>query len=175
MKGEIQLKANSDVNTEHIAIEFKYKILGSEQWHLREISVDEYFDFSMLDEGEILEVDCIPMYDDLIDYFEDKDRKIRQIFICLTDKIKNKKLQFTKTLWNNQNNTVVERIDSIDGVISYHEFIITTLLPTEVTGNDEKDYEILRFSPKEDSIECWYHGFIHDNADGSQSEIRPAL
>lgn len=155
----------------HIIIEFKYKILGSEKWYFKNISVDEYFDFSMLDEGEILDVGSIPMHTHLIDYFDDEERKIRQIFISLTDNIKNEKLQFTQILWNNQNNTIVERIDRVDGVISYHEFIIETLLPTEITGNTEKNYEVLRFSPKEDGIDCWYHGFIHDNADGSQSEI----
>lgn len=165
------MAVNVGVNTKHITIEFKYKIFGSEEWHIKDISVDEYFDFSMLDEDEILDIDCVPMYTHLIDYFDDKARKIRQIFISLTDKTKNETLQFTQTFWNNQNNSIVERLDSVDGIISYHEFIVETLLPTKITRNAEKDYEVLRFSPKEDGIKCWYHGFIHDNADGSQSEI----
>ncbi|WP_320916360.1 hypothetical protein [Enterocloster bolteae] len=113
----------------------------------------------------------VPIYTHLMDYFNDDNRKISQVFISLTDKTENKRLQINQTFWNNQNNSIVERLDSVDGVISYHEFIIETLLPTKITGNAENNYEILRFSQKKDDIKCWYHGFIHDNADGSQSEF----
>ena len=90
----------------------------------------------------------VPIYTHLMDYFNDDNRKISQVFISLTDKTENKRLQINQTFWNNQNNSIVERLDSVDGVISYHELIIETLLPTKITGNAENNYEILRFSQK---------------------------
>lgn len=59
----------------------------------------------MLDEGETLDVDCVPVYTHLMDYFNDDDRKISQVFISLTDKTENKRLQINQTFWNNQNNS----------------------------------------------------------------------
>lgn len=64
----------------------------------------------------------VPIYTHLMDYFNDDNRKISQVFISLTDKTENKRLQINQTFWNNQNNSIVERLDSVDGVISYHEF-----------------------------------------------------
>lgn len=165
------MAVNEDVNTDHIVIEFKYKILGSDDWFINDIAVEEYFDFSMLDEGEELESDSVPMFNNLIDYFNDEHQQISQIFISITDKKNNEKIQFSQLFWNGQNCWILERIDTTNGIRNYHEYIIETLLPAEITKNPEKSYEIIRFSPEKEGIKCWYHGIINDNADGSQSEI----
>lgn len=171
LKGEMQMAAREAVETGHINIEFKYKVSGFKEWCVHGISVEEYFDFSMLEEGERLRADSIPLYNQLIEYLFDERRPISQIFISIEDKIKNEKLQFSQTFWNSGQNSILERVDTAAGVRSYQEFIIETLIPTEITGNTEKDYEIIRFSPKEDGVKCWYHGVIHENADGSQRQL----
>jgi hypothetical protein len=163
---------NDKIKTDHIDIEFKYRMSGVEEWLIKSIAVEEYFDFSELEEDELLEVDSLTIYDDLIEYIEDERRQVSQIIIIITDKIKNKKRQFNQTFWNDQNNYILERIDHAGAVVDYHEFIIETLLPQKTTGNIENDYEIIRFSPGEEGPKCWLHSIIHDNADGSQSEIR---
>ena len=165
------MAVNEGVKTGHIIIEFKYKILDSKEWRVNDITVDEYFDFSVLEEGEMLDIDSVPMCSHLIEYFDDEHRQISEIFVSVTDKRKGEKRQFAQTFWNDQNSSILERIDTVGEVRSYHEFIIETLLPTEITRNPEKDYEIIRFSPEEGGVKCWYHGIIHDNADGSQCEL----
>ena len=159
------------VKTEHIIIEFKYKTFASDDWNINDIPVKEYFDLSMLDEGEDLKSDSVPMYSNLIDYFDDEHRQIFQISLDIIDTKNNTKLHIFKSFWNDQNNWICERIDIIDGTINYHEIIIESELPTETTRNSEKDYEIMRFLLEEEGVKCLYHGIIHDNEDGSQSEI----
>ena len=160
-----------DVNINYIIIELKYKEIDSDEWRIKDITVKEYFDFSMLDEGEELEIDSVPRYNNLIDYFNDKQRQITQIYIDIIDTKRNMKLHFLQLFWNNQNNWICERIDTVNGVIDYQGFIIESLLPIEITNNRKKDYEILRFSLEKEGIKREYHGIIHDNEDGSQSEI----
>jgi len=157
---------------DNIFIDFKYKFNYSDEWLKKNITLNEYFDLSLLDEGEQLEVFSLPLYDYPIDYIDCERQKILQISVDITDKVKNCKLHLFQTFWNNQENWLIERIDKIDDCEKYHELIISTVLPREISNNSEPDYEIMRFLKKDNDIKCSYHGIIRDNTDGSQSEIR---
>ena len=159
----------------NIVIDFKYKLNKSDTWLKKDITVEEYFDLDYLDEGEPIVVDSVPLYNDFIDYIKNTDcekQQISKISIDIIDTVTNCKLHFYQTFWNKQENWIVERIDTIDGnEINYHEFIISTVLPREISNNTELDYEIIRFQKKESDINFLFHSIIRDNADGSQSEI----
>jgi hypothetical protein len=156
---------------DNIIIDYKYKLFHAEEWLRKSIAVSVYFDLSSLDEEEQLDIYSVPMYNNLIEYIDCNKKDIHQIYVDIVDVLSNRKLHFFQTFWNNNENWLIERIDSVNERIEYHELIISTVLPREISNNSELDYEIMRFQKKEDDIKCLYHGVVRDNADGSQSEI----
>ena len=156
---------------DNIIIDFKYKLFNSEEWIKKIISIDEYFDLSLLDNEEKLDIYSLPMHDNLIEYIDCERQKIYQISVDIIDIAANCKLYFFQTFWNNHKNWLVERIDTNDGSENYHELIISTVLPHETSNNTELDYEIIRFLKKDNDVKCLYHGIVRDNSDGSQSEV----
>ncbi|MCL2047800.1 MAG: hypothetical protein FWG87_03640 [Defluviitaleaceae bacterium] len=156
---------------DNISIDFKYKLYNSDKWLKKSITLEEYFDLSLLDKGEQLDVESLPRHDNLINYIDSERQNVYQISVDIIDIAANRKLHFFYTFWNNQKNWLVEVIETNDGCENHHEIIITTVLPREASNNSEPDYEIMRFLKKEDDIKCLYHGIVRDNIDGSQGEV----
>lgn len=157
---------------DNINVIFKYLCRDSTQWVNYCIAPYEYFDMKQLDYGESLEIDSIPLYNDLIDYLPETIRKqIFKINIELSSNCVKKTIAFFQVFWNNQNNFSLDRKDFEKNKLVYHEKIISTIIPPEITISKNNVYEILRFVYAKDNVDLVYHGIINDNSDGSQSEI----
>jgi len=156
---------------DNIVIDYKYKLFNSDEWLKKNIRVSVYFDLSLLDKEEQLDIYSLPMYDDLVEYLDCDRTKIHQISVNIIDVLSNCKLHYFQTFWNSNKNWLIERIETVDDRVDYYELIISTVLPHEISNNSESDYEIMRFRKEDDDIKCLYHGVVRDNADGSQSEV----
>lgn len=141
-----------------ISLVFKYWRKNSASWDILNISHEEYFD---LDEDENCEIDSIPLYPHFHQYLDIPVQDIHFIYVSITDN--NNRRIFKQTFWNNGENFCTERTD--EGDTPYREVIITSLIDIET-----KKYEIIRLILNAEFIFPSYHGFITNNADGSQSE-----
>lgn len=106
------------------------------------------------------------MYNDTLDYINEYPDKVENIKTTIINNRKKTKRTFLETLWNNQNNRIVERIDSGEN-LNYYEIIIETKIQEE-----PPIFEIIRAFRENDSLVPVLHSFITDNEDGSETEIK---
>jgi hypothetical protein len=149
----------------------KYKLNNEEKWRIIDIPPEEYFD---LEEDEIVEVDCVPMYLDPIDYIDENPERITNTKAIIVDEDCGKKIIMTTTYWNNHKNSIAEvmKFDKatkekmdFDNDCYYYELILDKQLQ-----DDPLVYEIIRITKKGDSLIPVYHsitkmvdGFEVDN------------
>lgn len=158
--------------TTGITINFHYLCTDSKSWEKFPLTIDEYFNLEELEPNDIVDVDSIPIHNDLLDYLPITTKaKIRKIKVELLDNMNQKKITFNQTFWNNQINWNLERKDFDRDSVIYHETIISIVIPSEIASNTQNTYEILRFTHDGNGTDCIYHGYISDNIDGSQDEI----
>lgn len=146
-----------------IAIEIQYKLEDEKEWKAIELSPEEYFD---LDEGEEASIDSVPIHNNTLDYISDSLEKVKSIKTTILDTKINTKRIFLETFWNHQQNQIIERIDSGNG-LDYYEIIINTKIQ-EVPPR----YEVIRAVRKEGVLVPGYHAFFTENPDGSETETR---
>lgn len=149
------------MKNDSVSVNIKYKLIHEQFWVNIDLEPQEYFE---LEEHEEIEVDSIPLFNHALDYIKtDKDRvEITQILIH--DSVKQAQIIITETFWGNQNNRIIERIDT--GTNEEGELIIVESKIKDIP----LVYEIIRFNRKEGILVPEYHGFITQNADGSESE-----
>jgi len=146
-----------------VLINISYKLDGQNIWKSFNLSPYQYFE---LDDGEEIEFDSIPKYNHAIDYIEDNVEKVVATKIIISNESKKSNRTITTTYWNEQKNSITERIDINEG-IQENEIII------EIRINDTPSiYEIIRVIRRDDALLPIYHGFITDCNDGSQKEER---
>ncbi|MBD2486471.1 hypothetical protein [Aulosira sp. FACHB-615] len=141
-----------------------YKLINDLQWHIVEMSPEEYFDTSLLEEGEQLIWNSIPEYNHAIEYLNIDPSLVSDTRIRVQDSESLKTLTITTTFWNNGNNFIIERIDNALDKAKYVMIIQTKL------QEDPTIWEIMRFKKKSDVLELEFHTFIRENEDGSQTE-----
>ncbi|MBD2302123.1 hypothetical protein [Nostoc sp. FACHB-190] len=141
-----------------------YKLINDLQWHIVEMSPEEYFDTSLLEEGEQLIWNSIPEYNHAIEYLNIDPSLVSDTRIRVQDSESLKTLTITTTFWNNGNNFIIERIDNALDKAKYVMIIQTKL------QEDPTTWEIMRFKKKSDVLELEFHTFIRENEDGSQTE-----
>lgn len=153
------------IKKESVSVNIKYKLVNEQSWVNLAISPQEYFD---LEEHEKIEVDSIPIYNHALDYINKNKKEIEITQIAIYDHIKHARIIITETFWDNQNNRIIERIDT--GKADEGELII---VESKIRDNPLV-YEIIRFNRKDEILIPEYHGFITQNSDGSQTEsFRP--
>ncbi|MBD2457444.1 hypothetical protein H6G80_25620 [Nostoc sp. FACHB-87] len=141
-----------------------YKLINDLQWHIVEMSPEEYFDTSLLEEGEQLIWNSIPEYNHAIEYLNIDPSLVSDTRIRVQDSESLKTLTIITTFWNNGNNFIIERIDNALDKAKYVMIIQTKL------QEDPTIWEIMRFKKKSDVLELEFHTFIRENEDGSQTE-----
>ena len=146
-----------------VSIKIKYALIGEEEWHTVDIFPQDYFD---LDEGEVIEVDSIPMYNHAIDYIKKDSNKVINTIIIIEDKGNKEKMVINESFWNNQQNRIIEKI--YFGIDFREELVI---VETKVKDKPIV-YEITKAIRKDGILMPVYHGFITENDDGSQTEIK---
>ncbi len=156
----------------YINIDFCYLSKGCSEWVKLSIRPDEYFDIAQLEKNELLDIDSIPIYDNLLDYLPESIRnEIINISLIISNSSSQSKLWFSQYLWNNQENYNLDRKEYKKDNLVYHEIIISTIVPSSIAIYHDNVYEILRFVYSINSVDSSYHAFIIDKPDGSQEEI----
>jgi hypothetical protein len=140
----------------------RYKI-DSADWSVIKIPSEQYFD---LDDDEEAEIDSVPLHSHAIDYIEHEKEKVVSTITEIIDPRRHKKRKIITTYWNNQQNSVTERVDSGLGYCDREQIVVTKIQDVPSM------YEIIRFVRKDEAMVPIYHGFITDNEDGSQTENR---
>ncbi len=144
-----------------VLINIQYKLEGQDIWMGFNLPPHQYFD---LDDGEDIEFDSIPMYEHAIDYIKDNVEKVVATKITISNEGKRSKRIITTTYWNEQKNSITERVDLSEGNME-NEIIIETRI-----SDTPSIYEIMRVIRRDDTLVPIYHGFITDCEDGSQQE-----
>ena len=145
---------------DNVSIKIEYKLSNSDKWYLVEFLPDEYFD---LEPNEEVEWDCVPLYNDTLDYLDIDKTLVKFIKTTIIDIENNISQVFTETFWNQGNNRIIET--NITGSKLYQETIIDIKLK-----NDPPTWELLRYTKENNLPKLSYHGFFKDNDDGSQEE-----
>jgi hypothetical protein len=144
----------------NLTITIKYKFYNSSKWHTVDFSPNEYFD---LDADEKAEWDCVPLYNDSLDYLDIEKTLVQYIETTIIDIEATTTQIFTETLWNQGNNRITET--DVSGLNSWNETIIQIKLE-----DNPPTWEILRYRKENNFSKLSYHGLIIDNEDGSQAE-----
>lgn len=146
-----------------ISVKIYYMLKDTNTFIPLQIPPEQYFD---LEEGEEIEVDCIPLYNDILEYIPDEIRRKDVQFVRteIVDDVNNKKRIFLDTYWNNQSSFLIERIDISNGK-EEREIIIETTI-----GNNPRKVEIIRLTRKNGFLFPVLNTIVTDNPDHSQSE-----
>jgi hypothetical protein len=144
-----------------VSINIKYKLIHEQSWVNIDLTPQEYFD---LEEYEDIETDSIPLFNHALDYIKTDKEKVEITQIIIHDSAKQAQITITETFWGNQDNRIIERIDV--GTVEEGELIIVESKIKDIP----LIYEVIRFNRKEGILVPEYHGFITQNADGSESE-----
>lgn len=140
----------------------QYKLDGENLWKTFNITPEEYFD---LEEDELIEVDSVPIHNHAINYIEDCLNKITNTKIVISDENTRRKRIITTTYWNNQENSIIERLDFDNDFCDYNELIIEGKIK-----DSPPVFEVMRVVRENDVLIPIYHGFITEMDDGSQVE-----
>lgn len=150
-----------------IAVSVSYRLSGSSSWRTVDVPHSDYFDLSCLDELESLEVDSVPLHDDVLDYVAEIDEeavtRVEAARITIQAIDTGVVLKFSTTFWNGQRNRITERVHS-QQVDDYELVIVTTVSETPPTT------EILRIIRRNGILVPVLHSHIIDNPDGSETE-----
>lgn len=97
-----------------ISLSRKKKTAEGYSWKEYSLKPEEYFDLDVLDEGEELNIESIPLYSQTIDYlyeleegFEKKDILHTRLVLTWCSRTK----VISEKFWNDGNNCLIERLD----------------------------------------------------------------
>jgi hypothetical protein len=149
-----------------ILIELAHKRRDRPDWQSTSMRPEEYFD---LEPGEAPSVGSVTRRNHAIDYLGVDASLVEATRIRITDSTSNASRTITETFWNEGRSRVIERRDTPG---EYWELIFETPVSAQPSV-----WEILRLGRREGLLVPYYHGFVTDNPDGSQTELRvtPAL
>lgn len=148
--------------TSPIEITIEYLLTDNHNWTLVKLTPDDYFD---IESDETITLDSLPKYNHAREYLNYEPHQIVTTKLTLRDDSLKTKRCIIERFWNQGKNRLIERSDL--GLQSYWEMI----LEMEIS-QDPPLWEILRLGRENDIITPWYHGFIQDNEDGSQTETQ---
>jgi hypothetical protein len=146
----------------NIQIAIEYKLNNSLHWQSVELTPSEYFD---LEPDEKIELDCIPKYNHAIEYLNCQPEQILATKLILIDQTVQSKRLIVERFWNGGENRLIERTDI--GANTYWELILEHQI-----SKDPLLWEIVRLGRENGIVTPWYHGFLQDNDDGSQTETK---
>jgi hypothetical protein len=146
----------------NIQIAIEYKLNNSIHWQSVELTPSEYFD---LEPDEKIELDCIPKYNHAIEYLNLQSERIVATKLILIDPTAESKRFIVERFWNGGENRLIERTDI--GANTYWELILEHQI-----SKDPLLWEIVRLGRENGIVTPWYHGFLQDNDDGSQTETK---
>ena len=112
-----------------ISLSRKKMISGGHSWKEYSLKPEEYFDIRILDEGEELNIDSVPLYLEPIEYLYDLEKEpfekkdILEIKIIFTHRCKTR--IHSEKFWNDGNNCLIEHLHLYPDYY-YHAIIIGT-------------------------------------------------
>ncbi len=150
-----------------LQIKFEYKLLGQSVWKTLPMPDSVYFDPSYMSKDEPPEIEDVPLYDHAVEYLDVDPSLVENTRIILIDSLKDENRTINETFWNGGRNRIIERTDLRSGEVNYWELITDC----HVVGRPST-VEIISMGKKEGVLVLYYHVFITDNADGSQTEFK---
>jgi hypothetical protein len=148
-------------------ITIQYKLVGQEKWKTVRLSPEDYFDVDYLEPGEKCEIDSVAKYYDEISYLRVNRRSVQYTKLTIIDPAAKDSKTITRTYWGRGKNFISEHVYHDGRKRTDWEIIVAIELPTTPPVS-----EIIRIVRKNGNISPYYHGFIIDNPDGSQKEIK---
>ena len=136
----------------------KFKTVNNAAWQSVRLEPWQYYES---DNSEI-DADAVPLHDHARDYL-DLDHSSLQV-TRLEIRADGELSTTTETFWSCGDSRVIERIDS--GAYPYWELIVDVQSDASLPSST-----LVRLIREDDAFRVVYHGTIHDNQDGSQSEV----
>jgi len=142
-----------------LSVKMQYR--SNRIWQNWELKLSSYFDLS---DGEIPEIDAVPMHAHAIDYI-DISSSIDATRILITDRTDQSSREITEFFWNKRQNRLIERTDRRGNSLIFWEGIIEI----QVESNPPK-YELVRFGRDDSLLSVLSHCLIQERVDGSEAE-----
>jgi hypothetical protein len=143
-------------------VTIEFKLQGSEEWLSIPLSTDQYFD---LEPGERPSMNSVPDYVHAVQYLKVPRESVHMTRLTLEDSSDQARRFITETFWNQGENRVIERLDT--GTKPFWEMIVEVKVI-----ESPPTWEILRLRRQDGIPLPSYHGFITNNEDGSQTEVK---
>ncbi|MCL1792196.1 MAG: hypothetical protein FWG40_12810 [Peptococcaceae bacterium] len=152
-----------------VIVEILYRYRNDNIWREAGINSEDYFDKNYLDKGEVVEVDSIPLFAHAIEYIEKTHMgEISNTRVSITNSDSHEKIEINETYWNDQRNSIVERIDTnSEGRIDNNEIILTSLVNDSGT---EEIWEVIRFRKENSVFSPVLHTFTTEDENGLISD-----
>lgn len=152
-----------------VSVFIEYRLINDTEWHTIEMSPEDYFD---LEPDEKIEWNCVPEYDNAIDYLVgDFDIDLKQVLntrVKIIDDEVNVTEVITTTFWNSGENEFTERFITGSGK---PEWLSDWLTIVTIKIQDNPDvWEIIRLQRENNVPVLEFHSFITENKDGFESE-----
>jgi hypothetical protein len=145
-----------------VKIIIEYQLTDNKKWESVELTPDKYFDF---EPDEKIDLNSVPKYNHAIEYLGSDHHRVGITKLLIIEEASQTKRSIIETFWNKGENRLIERFDSEPN--PYWEMILEIKV-SEVPPV----WEILRLGKKDGVMTPWYHAFLQDNDDGSQTENR---
>ena len=146
--------------TDSICVTINFKLADSDEWHVKQLTPTEYFD---LDEGEVVELCCVPHHNHAVDYLEFSESELSATQIRIEDVQTNESLWINETFWDNGKARLIERTDNIRDS-PYWELIIE--LKSDTLG-----WQIIRVTRCEQQLQPCFHGAYAEDSSGVHEQI----
>jgi len=150
---------------EHLSIQLAVYRADSDVPEMMTFTPQEYFD---LDEGEAVDVDCVPKHSDPCDYISDTEN-VKKFALTVKNALNGKMVRLERVYQNDQKTDVTTRCEYQGDALIYKEIIYQSKLPQSLVAQGCA-YDLCRFVVNDDETKCIYHGIFHYAADGQEIE-----
>ncbi len=150
-----------------VSVFIDYRFINDSEWHTIEMLPEDYFDLSP---DEKIEWDCVPEYnqaiDYLIDYLDVDPKLVLNTRVRIFDREANISEVITTTFWNQGENMIAERVITD---LETPDLLWLMVITSKVQDNPAV-WEIMRLQRENNVPVLESHSFITDNEDGSESQ-----
>jgi hypothetical protein len=148
------------MNQHAIEITIHYQQVGQAQEQVKTLDLEDYFD---LEDDEPADLDSCPRYNHAIEYLDLDPGQVQFTRLTIANHQTQDQRVILEKFWNQGRNRIIERTDL--GRSPYAE----TILEIQISQNPPV-WEVLRLGQENGSLTPFYHAYLQDNIDGSQTE-----
>lgn len=146
------------------AIVLSYKTVNDSAWQRIQLSPWEYYEC----ENQQIEDDSIPLHNHARDYLDLEYAQVRVTRLELHGS--QGTLTTTETYWDDGESRVIESVET--GEEPGWELIVSIQTDASRSVSTDASWVVVRLTREEDAIRPTYHATIHDNPNGTQTEVK---